>query len=210
MPPQWVVVVPVKELHLAKSRLTHLSGEARAELALAGARDVVAAALACPLVVAVFVVTNDLLAAHVLAADGARVIADAADGGLNPALGDGARIASGWYPRAGVAALSADLPGLLSVELAAALTAAAAPRGFVADHTGAGTTLLTALPGTALAPEFGPDSRDRHLHSGAIELQGNWPGLRSDVDTPTDLERATRGVTGRHTAAAWARLGIPG
>jgi len=203
---QWVVVVPVKELRLAKTRLITLPADSRGQLALAVARDVVAAALA--VAAAVFVVTNDVLAAHTLAADGAQVVADAADSGLNPALEDGARIACGWHPRSAIAALSSDLPTLAPAELAAALTAAsAAPRSFVADHHGSGTTLLTAAPGVPLAPQFGTASRQRHLTSGAVELSGDWPGLRHDLDTPADLEFVAGGPVGLHTAQALRRLG---
>lgn len=212
MSQQWVVVVPVKELRLAKTRLDHLPAEARADLALAGARDVVAAALACAPVAAVYVITNDVLAAELLAGDGARVIADTADSGLNAALRDGARVASGWHPRAGIAALSSDLPALSPAELESALRAAgAAPRCFVPDDKGTGTTLLTAAPGVPLAPDFGGASRARHLQSGAIELAGDWPGLRCDIDTPADLERATRQQPlGAHTVAVLRRLGLAG
>jgi 2-phospho-L-lactate guanylyltransferase len=209
VPLEWVVVVPVKELHVAKTRLTDLGREARAELALAAARDVVSAAVSCALVAAVFVVTNDVVAAEALTRDGARVIADTADAGLNPALRDGARIAAGWHPRAGVAALSSDLPALTAGEFTAALTAAArAPRCFVPDHAGTGTTLLTAAPGVPLEPEFGAASRDRHLASGAVELVGNWPGLRLDVDTPADLDLARLLPLGDHTARSLQRLGL--
>ena len=52
MPPpprsRWSLVIPVKVLALAKSRLTGLAGPRRAELALAMAADTVAAAVACP------------------------------------------------------------------------------------------------------------------------------------------------------------------
>lgn len=211
MSQQWVVVVPVKQLRLAKTRLAHLRADARADLALAGARDVVAAAAACPDVVAVYVVTNDVDAAETLAKDGARVIADTADAGLNAALQDGARIAAGWHPRAAIAALSSDLPAVTPEELSSALTAAgAAPRSFVPDHSGAGTTLLTAAPGVPLAPEFGHESRERHRRSGAVELQGDWPGLRGDIDTPADLARALLLPLGRYTGEVVQRLGLLG
>ncbi|MDQ1709453.1 MAG: 2-phospho-L-lactate/phosphoenolpyruvate guanylyltransferase [Frankiaceae bacterium] len=209
MVPRWVVVVPVKELRLAKTRLTEFTAQQRAEIALAAARDVVAAAAGCPLVDAVYVVTNDLLAADTLGGDGARVIADTADSGLNPALEDGARIAAGWHPRAGVAALSADLPALTPAELGEALGAAGAPRCFVTDHARSGTTMLTAAPGVPLVPSFGPASRELHLRSGAVELLGDWPGLRRDVDTAADLAAAAAGPLGEHTAAVLRRVWSP-
>ena len=83
---------------------------------------------------------------------GAGTVADEPDGGLNAALEHGARQAAG----PAVAALSSDLPALRPEELAAALAAAeAAPRCFVPDAHGTGTTLLTAV-GTPLRPHFGP------------------------------------------------------
>ena len=44
---RWSLVIPVKVLALAKSRLTGLPGGRRAELALAMAADAVTAASAC-------------------------------------------------------------------------------------------------------------------------------------------------------------------
>ncbi|MEO6713097.1 MAG: 2-phospho-L-lactate guanylyltransferase [Mycobacteriales bacterium] len=209
MPQQWVVIVPVKELTFAKTRLGQLTPKDRGDFALATARDVVAAARGCPLVAAVFVVTNDALAATTLVEDGARVIADVSDNGLNPALENGARVATGWHPRSGVAAVSSDLAGLTSAELAAALGAAVAARCFVTDEEGTGTTMLTAAAGVPLAPAFGADSRQRHLRSGAVELSGEWPGLRCDVDTAEDLARARARPLGAHTSRLLERLRLP-
>ena len=56
--------------------------------------------------------------------------------------------------------------------------------------------------GVALEPHFGPDSAQRHRHSGAIELTGAWPGLRCDIDTPDDLMVARRLGVGAATAQA--------
>ena len=72
MPLTWSVVIPVKVLARAKSRLAGLAGPARSELALAMAADTVRAAAACPAVAAVVVVTDDPAAASVLGALGAR------------------------------------------------------------------------------------------------------------------------------------------
>jgi 2-phospho-L-lactate guanylyltransferase len=120
--------------------------------------------------------------------------------GLNGALRDGAAYAIERWPDDGVAALVGDLPALRAGELDAALAAAAAhPRGFVADAHGTGTTLLTATPGTALEPRFGSGSARRHATSAAPLPAG--PGLRTDVDTLTDLAAAARLGLGAHTAA---------
>ena len=42
------------------------------------------------------------------------------------------------------------------------------------------------------SPSHGADSARRHADSGAVELSGDWPGLRCDIDTPDDLEAARR------------------
>jgi 2-phospho-L-lactate guanylyltransferase len=187
----WSVVVPVKLLVAAKSRLGIDDALRRQDLALAMATDVVAAALLADDVDGVLVVTNDLRAAAALEPMGVTVVADASDAGLNAALEDGERAARGWWPRAGVAALSSDLPALRTEELSSALLAAGEhDRSLVADESGAGTTLLCARGSTRLAPEFGGRSRWRHEAAGAVALTGDWPTLRRDVDTPADLEAA--------------------
>ena len=58
-PTEWVVVIPVKRLDRAKTRLSTRPAPQRGALALAFALDTVRAALACPRVAAVLVVTDD-------------------------------------------------------------------------------------------------------------------------------------------------------
>ena len=88
--PRWSLVLPVKVLALAKSRLTGLAGPRRAELALAMAADTVAASVACPAVETVIVVTDDAAAAADLSGLGAVVVPDGPGDGLNAALTFGA------------------------------------------------------------------------------------------------------------------------
>jgi 2-phospho-L-lactate guanylyltransferase len=221
---RWSVVIPVKRLPLAKSRL-YDGSRSRAghrELALALALDTAAAALACEAVARVVAVTDDPHAAGQLAALGAVVVPDQPDQGLNPALEYGAARARAFAAGDGVAVLSADLAALRPAELGAALAAAVAAvgagavrgrgghgrgghgRAFVPDAAGTGTTLLAALPGVSLEPRYGPASRQAHRATGAVELSGDWPSLRQDVDTAADLGAATRLGLGPATAAALA------
>jgi 2-phospho-L-lactate guanylyltransferase len=199
----WGLVVPVKRLALAKTRLSSYGDDLRQELALAFALDVVGAALGAGTIREVVVVTDDTRAAAALADIGAHVVADVPDAGLNPALEHGAAQIG---PGLGVATVSADLPAVRAEHLEAAL-AALPPggRGFVIDVTGTGTTLLAAAPGVVLGPAYGTDSRDVHVRSGAVELPGA-PGLRLDVDTPEDLEAALRLGVGSATAAVTRHL----
>ncbi|MFH8408207.1 2-phospho-L-lactate guanylyltransferase [Streptomyces sp. NPDC018019] len=205
----WSLVVPLKPLVRAKSRLSGAAGEQlRPQLALAFALDTVTAALACEDVADVAVVTDDRLAGERLTALGARVVADLPGRGLNAALAYGAQEARRLRPAAPVAALNADLPALRPAELRRVLRAAAAfPRAFLTDAAEIGTTLLSAAPGVELAPAFGGPSRARHRESGAHEIV--LPGtesVRRDVDTGTDLLAALELGVGRHTALCVPRI----
>jgi len=67
-----------------------------------------------------------------------------------------------------------------------------------------GTSALFAF-GTALDPLFGTGSAQRHRDGGAHQLDGDWPGLRCDIDTPSDLAAASRLGLGAATARTVAR-----
>lgn len=199
------MVVPVKRLALAKSRLAAYGEAARQELALAFAADVVVAACEVALVL---VVTDDDRAAEQLAVLGAEVAPDDPDSGLNPALEHGAAFLRARHDGLGVATLSADLPALRPEDLRGALAqVGTGARGFVSDHLGTGTTLLAAGAGAPLAPLFGPHSRRAHHRSGAYELVAAT-GLRRDVDTPEDLLAALGLGVGAHTRHAVRTMGL--
>jgi 2-phospho-L-lactate guanylyltransferase len=207
---KWSLVVPLKPLALAKSRLAGTLGAVRPALALAFVLDTVAAALACPEVAGVTVVTDDPTAGAELAGLGALVEADVPAAGLNAALRHGAERARERVPDAPVAALNGDLPALRPGELSMVLREAvrARERAFLADAAGVGTTLLTAPPRVALRPAFGGPSRARHLASGAREIAlPSVPSVRQDVDTAADLRAAHALGLGPRTAAFLAAGG---
>jgi 2-phospho-L-lactate guanylyltransferase len=199
----WIVVIPVKLLALAKSRLSDLADADRRAMALAMAADTVTAAVACPPVGDVIVVSDDPDVRAEAEAAGATVIADRPAAGLNQALAAGAEHAAAHWSGRGLAALTADLPALSAAELAVALTAASQlNQAFVADAAGSGTTLYTAMPGAPFRPLFGPRSRLRHREAGAVELDlAGIPGLRRDVDTLADLCHAARIGLGARTSS---------
>jgi len=168
----WTVLLPVKVLARAKSRLAVLAGPRRCELALALASDTVSAVVACPEVDRVIVITSDRVAGQRLSALGAVVVADIAAGSqdagldgpggpgalsgaelasqdsLNAALRHGAAIATRRWPGTGIAALTADLPALRPAELGVALRAvSAATTGTGAD--GAGSARSAFVPDAA-------------------------------------------------------------
>jgi 2-phospho-L-lactate guanylyltransferase len=204
---RWSVILPVKRLDAAKSRLAVLD---RPALALAMALDTASAALAAASVAAVIVVTDDDLARAELHRIGCRVAPDEPSAGLNPALCHGAAVAHRLGGPTAVAALSADLPALRSRELDRALAAAAHwPHAVVGDRQGTGTTLYAASQPQAFRPMFGADSLRRHAVAGAKELHDpGLAGLRADVDTVSDLTHAATLGLGVYTAelAAASRL----
>jgi 2-phospho-L-lactate guanylyltransferase len=203
---QWTLLIPVKQTAVAKSRLAAFAGPLRAELARAMAMDCVRGALACPVVQAVVVVTDDPASAEFTRA-GAIVIPDVPDGGLNPALAYAAeRIRLQGFGGA-VAALSADLPALRRHELAAALNCCREGRRYVSDVSGTGTTMLAAVDGTDLAPQFGRNSATAHRASGAVPIEiAGIDSVRRDVDTPDDLAEAIRLGLGPDTSIVVGRL----
>jgi 2-phospho-L-lactate guanylyltransferase len=180
---QWTVIIPVKALPNAKSRLAAASPDdaTHARLVTAMRRDTAHAARKAATVARVLVIadrsgdpTADLVQTRP---------------GLNEGLSEAASFAAQQWPTDGIAALVGDLPALRSQELAAALADAADhPRAFVADAAETGTTLLTARPGVPLRPAFGRGSAARHARH-AVAVSGG-PGLRTDVDTVEDLSQA--------------------
>jgi 2-phospho-L-lactate guanylyltransferase len=193
----FALIVPVKALSAAKTRLA-LDGDSTRTLMRAFAADALAAAAQSPLVAGLYVVSNE----PDLELPEATVLPDDGDGDLNRALTQAARRVRTSQPNLGLAALCADLPCLVEPDLTRALSARLAPRWFVADAEGGGTTLLATVPGVELEPCFGPGSAARHAATGAAPVGDDVPTLRLDVDTTADLDAAVALGVGRHTAAA--------
>ena len=192
------VLVAVKALAHAKTRLSPVLAPARrAALVLAMLADTVDAALRCPAVCSVHVVSPDPRVLGHAAELGAHPVTDPTTN-LNDALGHGA---AGLDPRVAIAALQGDLPALRPDELGEALACCTGLRAAVPDRDGGGTVLLMAPPGAGLDPRFGPGSAASHRDSGAVVVRGAWPGLRTDVDTADDLAAAVGLGVGARTAA---------
>ena len=199
-PLAWSLVVPVKVLARAKSRLATLAGPDRPALALAMAADTVAAALACPEV-------GQGDRGHRRPAGPRPCWLAWARSSCRNGPGAGSTRRCGTGPAAPApagrgpasAALAADLPALRPAELGGALRAAARwPQAFVADAAGSGTTLYAARPGTripaAVRPRFGraaPGGR-----RGPSSPSPAWPACAA-MWTP-------RPTWTRRAASAWA------
>ena len=207
-PCRFAVVVPVKPVRQAKSRLAPLGDQSRRSLVAAFAAVTLSAALACASVGAVLVVTDDHELAGALRGLGAQVVPDALVDDLNGSLVQGAAEAQRRWPDLRPAALCADLPALDPDELARALEVASAhPAAFVADAAGDGTTMVAAASLEDFNPCFGPGSRDAHVAEGAHEVvEVDVPSLRRDVDTPADLVDALALGVGPRTESTASAL----
>lgn len=202
--PRFVVLVPVKDPDVGKSRL-QVPAHLRPGLASAFALDTLHAARAAEGVAEVVVVTADDGFAAVVADLGFARLDDS--GGLNQSLAAAAAAVREQHPTASPVALCADLPSLRPLDLADALRAV--PGGataFVADAEGSGTTMYAA-PYDDFAPEFGDASAAGHARSGAVPLAGELRTLRRDVDDESSLVAAMRLGVGRFTQDVVAVLG---
>lgn len=199
------LIIAVKLLPAAKSRLSAaFDAAAREQLVLAMLADTVGAARNADAVGSITVVTPDPTVAAATRDLGAQVLDDPTPAGhpdpLNHAIAAAAAKVAAITPD--LVVLQGDLPALRAAELDRALAAARSHRrSFVADRQGDGTAALFAF-GVPLRPRFGSHSARRHRLDGAVELDGDWPGLRCDIDTPADLSYARGLGLGPATRAA--------
>lgn len=202
--PQFVVLVPVKDPDVGKSRLL-VPAHLRPGLASAFALDTLHAARDAKGVAEVVVVTADEGFAAVAADLGFARLDDSGD--LNQSLAAAAAAVREQHPTASPVALCADLPCLRPADLEDALRAV--PGGaaaFVADAAGSGTTMYAA-PYDDFAPGFGHASAAGHARSGAVPLAGDLLTLRHDVDDESSLVAAMRLGVGRFTQDVVTVLG---
>lgn len=183
-------VIPVRPLDRAKSRLSPaLPPFARAALAEAMFRDVLAAARASGLFARILVATSCNRATAIARAAGASVVPDAAtDAGTNPAVeGALATVPDGTAAMV----IQADLPLLEADDLVEVASALRRPGVVLVPATDGGTTILGLSPAHVIRPAFGADSFARHLASASaagLEPEVLRPARAiSDLDRPEDI-----------------------
>jgi 2-phospho-L-lactate guanylyltransferase len=190
----WTIVVPLKALPAAKSRLVSASPDpaSHAQLVDAIRADTLAVAASAGRLLVIFdqapvdEVSSIALPEPVLVQTG---------DGLNQALREAADYVHAHWPGDAVAALVGDLAALRPGDLEATLAEAAShARGFVADLAGTGTTLLTAAPGLGSAAR----------HAQLAQPLSAAIGLRLDIDTAADLDQARELGVGPATQAILA------
>lgn len=205
-----VALVPVRGLALGKRRLqVALDEHGRAALIEAMLVDVLRALGASPAVALSTVVSSDPEVAPLAAAEGALLLPDAPEGGLNASL----TAALAWLAAAcpGKAALvvPADLPVLTPALLEASVLGA--PGEVVIARSRDGGTnllLLRALPGPRLC--FGPESCARHRAAaraaGCTATIVEHPVFACDLDTGEDLATVRPLLAPGHTKDLLERL----
>jgi 2-phospho-L-lactate/phosphoenolpyruvate guanylyltransferase len=216
-------IVPVKRFGHAKQRLLSvLDRPQRAALVKAMLADVLRATTRCERVERVIVVTAEGRAERIALAHARRVatpievLQERGDSGHPQAATLGIVRAKALNASC-VALLPGDCPLVEAGELDAALERMHPGRvAVVPDRHGTGTNALLMSPPDAIAPGFGPGSRERHAgradragHEVAVEP---LPSLALDVDTPDDLEALAAALQGDSerapaTVRALAELG---
>ncbi len=190
-------IVPVKRLAEAKQRLSALlSTEQRAALGLAMLEDVLAALSGVAALDGILLVSPDPRAHALGRRYGARILAEAENHGLNPAV----QRAAALLQAEGVAqilVLHGDLPLVTEQEIsrliaAHRLTPALTPALTIApDAQGRGTNAMICSPPDLVDFHYGPDSVRAHCaaaeQAGVVPTLPRAEGLGFDIDEVGDL-----------------------
>ena len=185
-----VAILPIKRFDRAKQRLGGVDGR-RATLAAAMASQVLAALAAARSLDAVLVVTGDPSARAAAEEHGFEIVDEPVLAGHSAAAQLGITRAMA-LPASRVLLVPGDCPLLAAEEIDGLLARHSGDRVvIVPDRHGTGTNALLLQPPTAIAPAFGPGSRERHerlaREAGIEAVVDEVPGLLLDVDTPADL-----------------------
>jgi len=209
-------ILPVKRFAQAKQRLgASVTDPLRLELARAMVGDVLAALAETDAIELTIVVTGEPSVAETARTGGAIAIDDAAQDGQSAAVGLGVRRAlDAGIER--VLCIPGDCPTLDPAELEVLL---GSPQSrevvIVPDRHGSGTNGLLLMPPEAIAPSFGPGSRERHtalaLAAGVAARIEQPPSLLLDIDTGDDLAVLRDRLSGERIRASRTRavLGLP-
>lgn len=212
--PVWALV-PVKRFDQAKSRLADvLPVEARASLAAAMLGDVLELLAEVNGIVGTLVVTADPAAAALATEQGAEVLSDCHESGINEAVVQGLRSLT-RRGAGGALVVPADVPFATPGEIAAVLHGLAGQEAVLVPATrDGGTNVFAIAPAHRLTPCFGPGSFVRHVaaaaSAGLTPAVLRLPGIGHDIDVPADLAATSHSaigpVPGRRTRDWLSRL----
>jgi 2-phospho-L-lactate guanylyltransferase len=199
-------VIAVRGGRSAKTRCAAaLSGVDRARLTAVMLDDMLTALAGCAEISRTWVVTPTPELAALANARGARVIHQPRAAGLNAALRLAIAEVSETAPYDALLLMPGDLPMLKTEDLTAALLLTHTHTVTLAPALDGGTGLIAMRAGTALAPEFGPGSFQRHAaaaarHGLSVAVIGA-DSLSRDVDRPDDLASVLEYAPATRTAA---------
>lgn len=219
-------ILPVKPFGDSKERLsTGLSGPQRQLIAEAMLRDVIAALGRTGEIDGLVVVTTDRRVSEICAASADAVVEDEMTGHSDAAITGAKWAIDHGFDR--VVMLPGDCPLLEAGELDELVARTREDRielAVVPDRMGTGTNALVISPPDAIAPAFGPGSRQRHIALGLAAARRTAeyevPSLALDLDTEEDLLELAERIAGEdhqaiNTEQALAEMivdrgGLPG
>lgn len=188
------VIVPIKPLNRAKSRLSAvLSAERRFEFAQVMLKHVLEVATSVPQVTGTLVISRDTKALAIARDFGARTVQESGESNLNAALSRATEVVRVWGAEA-ILVLPADLPFLRSEDIRGIIQLGMDPSTVViaADVLEDGTNALMVRPPGLIGYHYGPHSYTLHLEAaekaGASIRSYSSASLMLDVDVPHDLD----------------------
>lgn len=198
------VVVPVKPLNVAKSRLTDvLTSEQRMRFAESMLRRTLNVTRATRAVTGTLVISRDTKALAIARDLGARTVQESGAPALNPALMRATQLLASWRSES-VLILPADLPLLTPEDITGVVRAAGdAERSVViaSDRSNDGTNALFVRPPGIITYEYGPQSYQRHIAfaraADALVCELDSENLQFDLDLPQDIVDLYRKLTGQ-------------
>ena len=191
------VVIPVKPLNRAKSRLAGvLTSDQRQELAIALFKHVLTTSLAQRRVLGTLVISRDTQALAIAREAGANSMQESGSPELNFALHRAAQVLIGWGAES-MLILPADLPFVTIEDLENIIELGSQEKSGIViatDEKHDGTNALFCRPPGIISFTYGQGSYERHISRakevGASALFYSSDRLQHDIDHPGDLRRA--------------------
>jgi 2-phospho-L-lactate/phosphoenolpyruvate guanylyltransferase len=194
------VIIPVKPLRLAKSRLAKiLTPEERQRFAEAMLRRVLAVVKSVPQVAGTLVISRDTHALAIAREYGAKTIQESGAPELNAALMRATSVIASWGSEA-VLVIPADLPLIAPEDVTNIIEMGQQPRSVVlaTDRNRDGTNALLIRPPGLIDYAYGSGSYQRHAvrgrDAGAVVSIYESDRMLQDIDLPEDIENYQRMV----------------
>ncbi|MBL8162306.1 MAG: 2-phospho-L-lactate guanylyltransferase [Anaerolineae bacterium] len=189
------VIIPVKPLNRAKSRLSGvLSPAERQQLAEKMFRGVLEVVRTVPQVLGTLVISRDGRALAIARDYGARTVQESGNPELNAALMRATQVVARWHGSA-VLILPADLPLLAGEDITGMIEMAGHGERSVViatDQHQDGTNAMLVRPPGLIEYAYGHGSYQRHVDlarlAGATVQTFHSPRVSLDIDVPDDLK----------------------